>query len=106
MTPAKLRQLALGLPEATEEPHFDLASFRVRGRIFATVPPEGRSVRIMVDEETTRTMVATDPGTYSELWWGKRLSGVEARLRTARVGDVRQLLEEAWYRKAPRSLLG
>ena len=31
------RQLALSLPEVTEEPHFDKTSFRVRKRIFTTM---------------------------------------------------------------------
>jgi len=30
------RRYALSLPEAVEEPHFEYASFRVRGKIFAT----------------------------------------------------------------------
>jgi hypothetical protein len=105
VTPAKFRELALALPEATEEPHFDLSSFRVRGKIFATVPPGSPTVRIFVEAHTTHAMVATDPGTYAELRWGKKLSGLAVTLRTAKVGDVRELLEEAWRRKAPKSLL-
>lgn len=31
-----LRQLALSLPETTEEPHFEKTSFRVKKKIFAT----------------------------------------------------------------------
>lgn len=31
---AEVRRFALALPEATEAPHFDYASFRVRGKIF------------------------------------------------------------------------
>ena len=34
----RARQLALALPEATEQDHHGMASFRVRGKIFATVP--------------------------------------------------------------------
>ncbi len=37
----EVRPLGLSLPGATEEPHFEMASFRVRGRIFATLPPDG-----------------------------------------------------------------
>lgn len=105
VTPAKFRELALALPEATEQPHFELSSFRVRGKIYATVPPGSPTVRIFVDEHTTHAMVASDPGTYAELRWGKTLSGLAVTLRRATVGDVRELLEEAWRRKAPASLL-
>ena len=34
---AVVRKLALSLPESTEQPHHDMTSFRVRGKIFAMV---------------------------------------------------------------------
>ena len=40
MKMSQLRTFALALPETTEEPHFNYSSFRVRGKIFATVPPD------------------------------------------------------------------
>lgn len=33
----KVRELALSLPDATEEPHFEKTSFRVNKKIFATL---------------------------------------------------------------------
>lgn len=44
MTPEQCRKLALAFPEATEEPHFEKTSFRVRKKIFATMAPEKREV--------------------------------------------------------------
>ncbi|MGH3621598.1 MAG: hypothetical protein ACRDQ5_07385 [Sciscionella sp.] len=38
LTVEDARRFALSLPEATEQPHFEMSSFRVRGKIFATVP--------------------------------------------------------------------
>ena len=52
------RRFALSLPEATEEPHFDKASFRVRGRIFATVPPDGQHLHVLVDATVARAAAA------------------------------------------------
>lgn len=100
------RRFALSLPDATEEPHFDMSSFRVRGKIFATVPPQGGLLHVFVDEAEARALAASNPGAYSELWWGKRLSGVRIELRNADRGEVCELLEQAWRRKAPRSLAG
>lgn len=37
-TLARARTIALGLPEATEQDHHGMASFQIRGKIFATVP--------------------------------------------------------------------
>jgi hypothetical protein len=35
-----VRRHALSLDEVTEAPHHELSSFRVRGRIFVTIPPD------------------------------------------------------------------
>jgi hypothetical protein len=96
------RTFALSLPQATEEPHFDMASFRVGKKIFATVPPDGAHLHVFVDEHEARAAVADDPRAFEELWWGKRLTGVRVVLKRADTQIVRELLEEAWRRKAPR----
>ena len=54
---AEVRRLALPLPEVSEEPHFDYASFRVKRKIFATVPPGGRYLHVFVDEPERELMV-------------------------------------------------
>jgi hypothetical protein len=105
MTLAALRRIALALPESTEEPHHEMTSFRVRGKIFATVPPEGGHVHIFVDEHAARGAVARCPGAVEELRWGKRPAGVRVRLKDADADLVRDLLEESWSRRAPRRLL-
>jgi hypothetical protein len=100
----EVRVLALGLPEATEEPHFDMTSFRVRGKIFATLPPDEQHLHVFVGEDETRACVAEAPSTFEELWWGKRLSGVRVRLAIAEATRVAELLADAWRRKAPKRL--
>lgn len=99
------RRFAVSLPEATEEPHFDMSSFRVTGKIFATVPPEGGLLHIFVGEDEARAVAASNPSAYEELWWGKKLSGVRVRISSADRAEVCELLEEAWRRKAPKRLL-
>jgi hypothetical protein len=95
---------ALSLPEAVEQDHHGIASFRVRGRIFATVPDDDH-LRIMVDEGEIRASVADDPAAFAEFWWGKRLSCVVVDLRRAPDDQVRELLTEAWRRRAPKRLV-
>jgi hypothetical protein len=51
MNLAQVRQFAMSLPEVTEEPHFHYTSFRVRGKIFTTAPPEGEYIHVFVPEE-------------------------------------------------------
>ena len=71
MNVREVRRLALALPEATEEPHFHLASFRVKGKIFATVAPDGSYMNVFVDDEQRELMVTVDPKAYESLKWGK-----------------------------------
>jgi hypothetical protein len=105
VTMREARRLALSLPEATEQDHHGIPSFRVRGRIFATVPDD-EHVRVMLGPEETHAAVSADPAAFAELWWGKQLSGVVVQLRHADRRQLIDLLTEAWRRRAPRRLLG
>jgi len=98
------RRLALALPETTEQDHHGMVSFRIRGKIFATVPDE-EHLRVMVDEDEIRAAVAANPRSCEVLYWGKRLSCVVVDLRRASKALVDELLTDAWAGKAPRALL-
>ena len=98
------RRFALGLPDATEQDHHGMMSFRVRGKIFATMPDDTR-VRVMVDEDEIRSVAAANPAACRELYWGARLSAVEVDLRRIRKALLEELLSDAWARKAPRKLV-
>lgn len=100
-----VRRYALSLPEVAEEPHFDKSSFRVRGKIFATVPPGGRYLHVFVDETGRELMVSVAPQTYEKLWWGKKVVGLRVTLSSAKSHDVEELLHSAWERKAPKSVV-
>lgn len=100
-----VRDFALSLPEATEQPHHELSSFRVRGRIFTTVPTDGEHLHVFVDEDAIRAAVAHGSGAFEELWWGRRLLGVRVDLAKADADLVLDLVEEAWRRRAPRRLV-
>lgn len=102
-TSSELRAIALSLPEVAEQDHHGMNSFRVRGRIFATVP-DAEHLRIMASEEEIRAAVAAAPATYAPLYFGGRLACVVAELSSAEVGRLRELLLDAWLRKAPRSI--
>jgi hypothetical protein len=103
-TEATVRRLALSLPGANEEPHHDMTSFRVGGRIFATVTPEGDRVHIFIGGDDVAAYRAEYPGVVEELWWGKRLSGCRVVLKDAMPALLRELLTEAWRRRAPKKL--
>lgn len=104
MTMKEARGLALGLAETAEQDHHGMPSWRVRGKIFATVPDRDH-VRVMVDGDDIRAVVAQYPGACAEVRWGSRLACVAVDLRSAPRRLVRELLIDAWRRKAPRQIL-
>jgi hypothetical protein len=101
----RARAFALSLPGASEEPHHDMSSFRVNGKIFATVPPGETYLHVFVDEAETEASVAEDPAAFEPLMWGKRLRGVRIHLAAADDARLEELIEESWRRKAPARLL-
>lgn len=99
----QVRALALGLPEATEADHHGIVSFRIRRKIFATVPDD-EHVRIMLDENGIRSAVAEFPAVCEEFYWGKRPACVVVAINTATTTLLRELLTDAYRRKAPTEL--
>ena len=101
----QVREFALGLPGATEEPHFDMTSFRVRGKIFVTAPPDEEHLHVFVDRSEVDAIVAELPAAFEQLKWGRRVAGVRVSLAEAPADRVLELVEEAWTRKAPQALI-
>jgi len=101
---AQVRRFALSLPEVTEEPHFQFSSFRVRGKIFATVPPDGKHLHVFVVDDDRDIALALNPAFLEPLRWGARIVGLRVALARAKPGVVQKLLAQAWSRKAPKSL--
>ncbi len=95
--------MALALPEAVESQHWGNPSFRVAGRIFATVPDAGH-LNVMIDAFDVDAVVRQETEACRELWWGKKLSGVQVDLQNASRALVGDLLEAAWRRRAPRRI--
>ena len=98
------RMLALSLPEATEEPHVAHTSFRVRGKIFATVPPDGVVMHIFVGDDQRAPLIAAHPDVFSALHWGAKAVGIKVLLAQANADTVNRLLTKRWMRKAPKRL--
>ena len=104
LTADEARRLALGLPEAVEQDHHGRPSFRVRGKIFATLWTD-TEMNVMAGESRILAAVAEAPGACSEVTWGGRLAAVRVDLRVADPELLEDLLVEAWARRAPRALL-
>ena len=96
------RKYALSLPGASEQPHFNYASFRVGKKIFVTVPPDGDHLHIFVPEEVRESALAMHPQFVEKLTWGSKVVGVRVDLEPASASVVNQLVLEAWRHKAPK----
>jgi YjbR len=95
------RRLALSLAGAIEQDHHGRPSFRIDGRIFATLwDPE--HMNVMVDEPGIHTAVQSHPDVCAEVWWGKRLAAVRVELARADEKLLLELLSDAWEGKRRR----
>ncbi len=101
---AAVRRIALSLPEANEEPHFHYASFRVRGKIFVTVPPDAEHIHVFVAEQAREQALALYPQFTEKLLWGSKVVGLRVSLVTAPLAVVETLIRQAWAHKAPKVL--
>jgi hypothetical protein len=105
MKVTQVRRYALSLPETTEEPHFEYSSFRVRGKIFVTVPPGEEHIHIFVGDEERERALAVHPRFLEKLVWGGKVRGLRASLSNAIPGVVNDLIRAAWTRRAPKCLV-
>ena len=99
----RVRKIALRFPETVEQEHFGNPSFRVHGRIFATVP-DVVHLNVMIDPYDVDAVVRAEPDSCEELLWGKEVRGVRVSLSKASPAVVEELLRSAWKRKAPKRL--
>ncbi len=103
MSPEEARRLALSLPATVEQDHHGRPSFRVAGRIFATLW-DAEHMNVMVDEPGILTAVQAHPDACTGFMWGKRLAAVHVTLSAADPDLLSDLLTDAWERKAPQRL--
>lgn len=102
-----LRKIALALPEAEEKPHFDMPSFRVGGKIFATARLNEPKAMLKLPVPLQEAMIAAHPGVIEPVpgYWGRNgatfiaTDKVDKKLFTDLVGA-------AWSSVAPKRLTG
>jgi hypothetical protein len=102
--PQAFRKLALALPEAEEHPHWERPSFRVRGKIFATLRSEERRAILKLPRLEQQALVASKPETFGLVGWEHQgWTGVD--LNTVDPDELAELIEEAWRGVAPKRLV-
>lgn len=68
------RQLALALPNAIEQPHFELSSFRANKKIFATLDSKNNRACLMLSETDQSVFAVFDTSIVYPVpnKWGKK----------------------------------
>jgi hypothetical protein len=94
------RALALALPGSSEQDHHGRPSFRVEGKIFATLWT-ATALNVMLVDDLILAAVATSPDVCSPRYWGKRLAAVRVDLDVADASLVGDLLQAAWSQRVP-----
>jgi hypothetical protein len=100
-----VRALALALPEAIEADHHGFPSFRVAGRIFATLKRDPAVLMVKLDPEDQHNLVAAHPELIAPVpgYWGRKGS-TWASYERAEEALLQTLLHLAWSGVAPARL--
>lgn len=101
----KVRQIALSLPQATEEPHFDKTSYRVNKKIFATMVSEHSRATVKLSP-ADQDIFCTFHG--SVIYpvpnkWGKQ-GWTHINLSTVKEEMLTEILKAAYCEVAPKHL--
>ena len=98
-----VRKHALSLAEVTEQPHHAFSSFRVRGKIFVTVPPGEDVIHVFVGEEDRERAIAMYPDWAEKSLWGGKVRGLRITLAAAAPSAVKSLVDKAYETKAGKA---
>jgi predicted DNA-binding protein (MmcQ/YjbR family) len=78
ITVTEFRKLALSFPEASEQPHFERASFRVAKKIFATLDEKSKLACMKLSEADQDVFSSYDNAAIYPVpnKWGKQVSSI------------------------------
>ena len=105
MKARELRRIARSLPEAEEVETWGEATFRVRGKMFAILATDGTRASLKASPEQQQELIASEPGVFSIAPYVGRYGWVRVDVAAADRGEIAELLEEAWRRTAPRTVV-
>jgi len=102
LTQNHVRHIALALPEAQESSHQGHPDFRVRNKIFATLPPDGRTAVLKITPADLDDLIQRDAETFRDIWGGRWLS---VNLERVSPEIFHKLLVDSWCLTAPKTLV-
>ncbi|MBO0752191.1 MAG: MmcQ/YjbR family DNA-binding protein [Bradyrhizobiaceae bacterium] len=104
VTPARVRDLALALPAASEAPHFDRVAFRTPRKIFATLGAAAGDLNLMFDPDLRDFYCEKAPDAFTPVpgGWGRK-GATRCDLSKVDEATVTSALRAAHGLAAPRA---
>ncbi|MGW0737931.1 MmcQ/YjbR family DNA-binding protein [Streptomyces sp. NPDC002851] len=106
LTSDDVREIALSLPETTEKVAWSMPTFRVAGKMFATLPEDETSIAVRCPKEERDELAVAEPEKFwiadheaMFAWVRVRLAALEDR------DELRDILADSWRQAAPGRLL-
>jgi len=101
-----VRRIALSLPDTVEKTAWSMPTFRVAGKMFATLPEDETSLAVRCPKVERDELVLAEPDKF----WiaGHEASFAWVRARLAALEDeaeLRDILADSWRQAAPPRLL-
>jgi hypothetical protein len=98
------RRCALELPEAEEKSHFEHPDFRVKNKIFGSLPDDTRGV-VKLTPDQQQMLTEAEPRIFSPVkgGWGRQ-GWTNIHLAAADEAAVRSALRMSWLNVAPAGL--
>ena len=105
VTLATVRRLALALPGVEEGLSYGTPGFRVRGKFLARLWEDGETLVVKYGDDERDFRMQADPETFFITDHYRGYPTVLVRLPRVTTADLKEVLEEAWRRQAPRRLV-
>ncbi|WP_431045275.1 MmcQ/YjbR family DNA-binding protein [Streptomyces sp. P1-3] len=105
-TAEDVRTIALALPETEEKLAWGIPTFRVKGKIFASLADDDTSVGVKCPVEERAELIASEPEKFF-IRPGHDDNFAWVRVRLAALDDtaeLRDILHDSWRQAAPRRL--
>ena len=98
------RRLALDMPEAEEKAHFGKADFRVRNKIFMSLPEPARAV-VKLTPDQQEMLAGAEPAIFAPIkgGWGRQ-GWTSVHLDNADETTLKSAILQAWRNVAPARL--
>lgn len=96
ITSAAFRKVALALPDTSEAPHFELASFRAGGKIFSTLSEKLARAMVKLTPDQQELLTQAEPKIFERIpnAWGDK-GATWLHLKAADKATVQSALKTA-----------